>query len=97
MTARKKETFLILIFILSFVSLSVVFVNILAVHDIHHDYVSQSVLKQVGIEGSEALPDWSRCDGEWLLVTISHLILLPCLIILIIFLFKLKSSKSEES
>ena len=96
MKSEKKGTLFLLIFVLSFVSLSAAFVNILALNDIHNDYVSQEVLNQAGISGIEKLPWVSRCDGEWLALTISHLILLPCLITLIVLLFKKKSTKSEE-
>jgi len=93
MKSGKKETYFLLIFIMGFMSLCAVFLNIMALNDINNDYVSQEVLKQAGISGIEKLPDWSRCGLEWGAITVAHLFLLMSLITLIVLLFKFKSSK----
>ncbi len=95
MKSEKKETYFLLIFIMGFMSLCAVFLNILALNDINNDYVSQEVLKQAGISGIEKLPDWSRCGLEWGAIIVSHLFLLASLLTLIVLLFKFKSSKQE--
>ena len=95
MKNEKKETIFLVIFIMAFMSLSAVFLNILALNDIHHEYVSQDELDRAGISGTEKLSDWSRCGLEWGVLTVTHLFLLASLITLIVLLFKFKSSKSE--
>lgn len=51
----------ILIFIIS------VF-EILALHDIHADYVSSRALQYVGATLSKNLPTWTSTTGEWQIV-----------------------------
>ncbi len=51
--------------------LAVNFLNILALTDIGHDYVSMKVFNDLKIELPEALPEWTNTSGEWLIVQIS--------------------------
>lgn len=56
--------FSILIFLFSLLDFA-------SLHDIGNDYVSQKILTYLEITPSKILPDWTKTEGEWLVVTIS--------------------------
>lgn len=47
------------------------FIELAALHDINNDYVSQEILTDFEITSSVSLPDWTKTEGEWQIVTIS--------------------------
>ncbi len=51
--------------------LVVTFLDLLALTDISHDYVSQQVLDNLKISLPKELPEWTATRGEWLVVSIS--------------------------
>ena len=46
-------------------------VDLLSLHDIRSDYVSQSALDYLGIEVSRELPSWTNTRLEWTSIRIS--------------------------
>lgn len=56
--------FSVIIFLLSILDFA-------ALHDIGNDYVSQEILTYLNITTSSNLPDWTKTEGEWLIVSIS--------------------------
>lgn len=93
---KKKETLISLSIVLSIISFLVTILNILALHDIHNDYVSQKVLESSGVSTAQKLPAWSQCPLEWTALTVGSLILIVSLIFLIITLIKIKSSTAKK-
>ena len=61
----------------------------LALQDIHHEYVSTSVLEKLEITLSGDLPDWTSTKGEWGIVRISYLFRFAFFIICVAVLYKL--------
>ena len=51
--------------------LLVTFLDLLALTDISHDYVSSQVLDNLNISLPRELPDWTATRGEWQVVSIS--------------------------
>ena len=51
--------------------LVVTFIDLLALTDISHDYVSNQVLDNLKISLPRELPDWTATRGEWQVVSIS--------------------------
>lgn len=47
------------------------FLELAALHDINNDYVSQEIQTDFEITSSVSLPDWTKTEGEWQIVTIS--------------------------
>ncbi|OFX58355.1 MAG: hypothetical protein A2066_14645 [Bacteroidetes bacterium GWB2_41_8] len=45
--------------------------DFLALHDIHNDYVSTSVIDRFSPAASSALPEWTKTSGEWSLIRFS--------------------------
>jgi hypothetical protein len=54
----------ILIFLFSFLDFA-------ALHDIGSDYISREILTYLDITTSKNLPDWTKTEGEWVVVTVS--------------------------
>ena len=57
--------------IVGFLLLAITFLDILALTDIHHDYVSHQVLDNLNISLPRELPEWTATKGEWQVVSIS--------------------------
>ena len=89
---KKNETLISLAIVLSIISFLVTSLNIMALNDIHNDYVSQEVLESAGVSTAQKLPAWSQCLMEWTALTVGSLILVVSLIFLIITLIKMKLS-----
>ena len=47
------------------------FLDILALTDISHDYVSHQVLDNLNVSLPSELPEWTATRGEWQMVSIS--------------------------
>ncbi len=89
-----KQSLLTLLFIFCFLFLGLLLLDLLALNDIHNDYVSTSVLE--GIKANNIisqLPDWSDTKGEWLVIQISMLAKLLLAIVNIFILFKIFKQK----
>ncbi len=69
----KDQKLLTITLVLCFIVFLMTLFDMAAYHDIAHDYVSNSVLKSLGISLSGDLPDWTSTKGEWDLVNISWL------------------------
>ena len=54
-----------------FLLLAVTFIDLLALTDIRHDYVSPQVLDYLNISLPSALPEWTDTRGEWQVVALS--------------------------
>ncbi|MGB2895252.1 MAG: hypothetical protein WBB65_03680 [Anaerolineales bacterium] len=57
--------------IAGFFLLAITLLDILALTDIHHDYVSYQVLNNLNISLPRELPEWTAAKGEWQVVSIS--------------------------
>ncbi len=74
--------------VISLLLLSLIFVDYLALHDIHQDYVSTTVLEYLQINISDELPDWTSAELEWGWVRISLLLKTILVVVIIISLAK---------
>ncbi len=57
--------------IAGFLLLALTFLDVLALTDINHDYVSHQVLDNLNISLPRDLPEWTAAKGEWQVVSIS--------------------------
>jgi len=71
---KKIKSALVLLVLLSFGLLASTLIDIMALHDIANDYVSQNVLSDHQITTSNALPDWSSCSLEWSAIHVSIIV-----------------------
>ena len=60
---KKEGALLTITVMLGILSIFAVGLNILALNDIYHDYISLEVLKKTGNSPVKELPAWSRCWG----------------------------------
>jgi len=74
--------------IISLLLLSLTFVDMLALADIHQDYVSGSVLETFQLDVTNELPSWTSTNLEWGWIRISLLIKSILIIIVIVALIK---------
>ncbi len=58
-----------LTFVLCLVAFVLTIGDYLALHDISHDYVSDQVLRSLGVSLSRELPPWTETRGEWAMVS----------------------------
>jgi hypothetical protein len=74
--------------VISLLLLSFTFVDFLALHDIHQDYVSTYVLEYLQINISDELPGWTSTELEWGWIRISLLLKTILIVVIIISLVK---------
>ena len=77
--------------VISLLLLSLIFVDFLALHDIHQDYVSTTVLEYLQINISDELPGWTSAELEWGWIRVS--LLLKTILIVVIIISLLKAAK----
>jgi ribosome biogenesis protein Tsr3 len=88
---------LTLILILSLVSAMSMFLNILALNDIYHDYISKKVFALENIIPNETkLPEWTNCKGEWDIVRIDFMIRIIAMIITVLVIVILLKRKNKS-
>nr|NQU92350.1 hypothetical protein [Bacteroidota bacterium] len=85
---KRKNSIIGWAFILSILVLIMMFVDFLALSDIHQDYVSTKVLDSIGADLSNVLPDWSATVLEWTMIRISLILKAIFMIVIIIALGK---------
>jgi hypothetical protein len=61
--------------------LAVTILDLMALTDIGHDYVSRSALEGLNITLSAALPEWTTTSGEWQVVTVSSVLWVAFLVL----------------
>lgn len=59
--------------IFSVLTFGLTVLDFLALHDIRHEYVSQNILRHLGVTLSKELPAWTSTGGEWGIVGASLL------------------------
>lgn len=85
---KNKGSSITWVIILSLFLLSLTFVDFLALHDIHQDYVSTKVLESEQIDVANLLPDWSSTPMEWAYVRISLFLKSVFIVVIIIALVR---------
>lgn len=70
-----------LAFVVMVVLLPLSLVDYAALHDIWWDYASETLVKRFSYSGVERWPEWTRAEGEWVLVR-GSLIIRTSLIVL---------------
>ncbi len=89
---KLKSTLVFLVLLSSGLFVSTV-IDIMALHDIADDYVSQEVLSDHQISTSHALPDWSSCSLEWGAIHFSIIFQLVLTLMVIIVLVRIIKSR----
>ena len=74
--------------LISLLLLSITFVDILALADIHQDYISANVLELLQLEISHELPDWTSTSLEWAWIRISLIVKTILIIVIIVSLIR---------
>jgi hypothetical protein len=85
---KTKESFISGAFILAIFVFVLIFVDFLALMDIHQDYVSQKVLELIQVDITDKLPDWASTNLEWNFIRLSLMLKSVFMVIIIIALAK---------
>ncbi|MCB2221922.1 MAG: hypothetical protein KQI35_16145 [Bacteroidetes bacterium] len=85
---KTKESFISGAFILAIFVFVLIFVDFLALMDIHQDYVSQKVLELIQVDITDKLPDWASTSLEWNFIRLSLILKSIFMVIIIIALTK---------
>ncbi len=91
---KKLKSTLVLLVLFSFGLLASTIIDIMALHDIANDYVSQDVFTDQKVKLSESLPDWSACSMEWTAVHFSIIFQLVLTLVVIAGLIKILRNKN---
>jgi hypothetical protein len=71
MKIKATRILVLLSLVLGLLALVLTIGDLLALHDIGNDYVSQKILAYLDISLSKELPAWTATSGEWRLVEFS--------------------------
>ena len=86
---KNPKTILVLLLFCTFGLLATTILDVMALHDIANDYVSQKALTGNQVTLSGTLPDWVSCSLEWGAIHVSIVLQFVLTILVIIGLIRI--------
>ena len=85
---KPKESIIGLAFVLSIIVILLIFGDLMALHDINKDYVSNDLLESLQVDVSKELPEWTTQKMEWTFIQISLFLKSVFMVVIIVAIAK---------